>query len=99
MKLIQYTGPYSAGEYITIPALNDYQYVHIGVQIPKSQHIGYITDKAVSTSISINGTSYYINGNDVLEFDDIGQSQVLIKFEKAFPANGIIDVVYQVQDE
>lgn len=39
MELIQYKGPFASGRRITIPAQTGYTYVHIGIQVPKTQPI------------------------------------------------------------
>lgn len=39
MDLIQYKGPFKAGETIEVPAVTGYTYVHIGIQVPKQQPI------------------------------------------------------------
>ena len=39
MKLMQYKGPFASGRRITIPAQTGYTYVHIGIQVPKTQPI------------------------------------------------------------
>lgn len=42
MKLLQLTGPFSAGQTINIPAQQNCTYVHIGIQIPRErQPIAY----------------------------------------------------------
>lgn len=39
MELRQVKGPFSSGQVITIPAELGYSYVHIGIQVPKTQPI------------------------------------------------------------
>lgn len=39
MELAQYKGPFRSGSRITIPAQTGYTWVHIGIQLPKSQPI------------------------------------------------------------
>lgn len=39
MKLQQYKGPFASGDRIRIPAQTGYNYVHIGIQVPKRQPI------------------------------------------------------------
>lgn len=40
MELVQYKGPFAAGSRLTVPAQFGYTYVHIGIELPKSQPIG-----------------------------------------------------------
>lgn len=101
MQVVQYKGPFSAGEVITIPAQYDYEYVHIGIQLPHRQPIAYITDSAVTPDLEFgsdanNMMPYHVNECNILEFDEISQLSWRIRFLKDIPMEGIIDIVYKV---
>lgn len=99
MKLIQYTGPFSAGQTITIPAQIDYSYVHIGIQIPKRQPIRLITETALPIDLTFNDVGYRINDSGILEFDKTTETAINIKIERDLPWESIIDIVYNVASQ
>ena len=96
MKLIQYTGPFSAGQTITIPAQIDYSYVHIGIQIPKRQPIALITGTALPIDITFNGVGYRVNETGILEFDETTETTIDIKIERDLPWESTIDIAYNI---
>lgn len=96
MKLIQYTGPFTAGQTISLPAQMDYSYVHIGIQIPKRQPIALITDTALPIDLTINNVGYRVNDSCILEFDELAQSSITIEIERDLPWESIIDIMYDV---
>lgn len=99
MKLIQYTGPFSAGQTITIPAQIDYSYVHIGIQIPKRQPIVLITETALPIDITFNGVGYRVNETGILEFDETTETTIDIKIERDLPWESTIDIAYNVASQ
>lgn len=104
MKIIQYIGPFTAGQSITVPAEYDCEYVHIGIQFPFRQPIAYITDSAVTPDLeigSMDGSSipYRINDTGILEFDNLAQTSWRIRFLKDMPFEGIIDIAYRETNE
>ena len=99
MKLIQYTGPFSAGQTITIPAQTDYSYVHIGIQIPKRQPIALITETALPIHITFNGVGYRVNETGILEFDETTETTIDIKIERDLPWESTIDIAYNVASQ
>ena len=99
MKLIQYTGPFSAGQTITIPAQIDYSYVHIGIQIPKRQPIALITETALPIDITFNGVGYRVNETGILEFDETTETTIDIKIERDLPCESTIDIAYNVASQ
>jgi len=99
MKLIQYTGPFSAGQTITIPAQIDYSYVHIGIQIPKRQPIHLITETALPIDLTFNEVGYRINDSGILEFDETTETSINIKIERDLPWESIIDIAYNVASQ
>lgn len=99
MKLIQYTGPFSAGQTITIPAQIDYSYVHIGIQIPKRQPIHLITETALPIDLTFNDVGYRINESGILEFDKTTETAINIKIERDLPWESIIDIAYNVASQ
>lgn len=104
MELIQYIGPFSAGDVITIPAQYDYSYVHIGVQIPNRQPIAYLTDSAVTPDLEIGESSgstipYRVNETGILEFDGLAQNSWRIRFLKDIPMESIIDIAYEMTND
>lgn len=98
MKLIQYTGPFTAGQTITIPAQIDYTYVHIGVQIPKRQPIKLIDSVALPVDFTLNGVSYRVNDKGILEFDETTESSIELKIERDLPWESIIDIEYVISN-
>lgn len=98
MKIKQLTGPFYAGQVITIPASIDYIYVHIGIQIPKRQPIEYIKED-IKPDLTINGITYKINTNHILEFDGLAELAWIIEFNKDLPMETIIDIVYREETE
>lgn len=96
MELIQYTGPFAAGQTITIPAQLNYSYVHIGIQIPKRQPIALVTNKALDPDITLNGQGYRVNETGILEFDETGETSIEIKIERDLPWESIIDIMFDV---
>jgi len=99
LKLIQYTGPFSAGQTITIPAQIDYSYVHIGIQIPKRQPIALITETALPIDITFNGVGYRVNETGILEFDETTETTIDIKIERDLPWESTIDIAYNVASQ
>jgi hypothetical protein len=99
LKLIQYTGPFSAGQTITIPAQIDYSYVHIGIQIPKRQPIALITETALPIDITFNGVGYRVNDAGILEFDETTETTIDIKIERDLPWESTIDIAYNVASQ
>lgn len=97
MKLLQLTGPFSAGQSISIPAQSTYEYIHIGIQIPERQPIQY-WKKSLQPDVTINGVSYRVNDNGILEFDGLAELAWVIKFEKDLPMTAIIDILYRTQE-
>lgn len=98
MKLVQYKGPFAAGDTITVPAQQNYKYVHIGIQIPDRQPIAYIKDNIVPVDIEINGTMYRVNETGILEFDELAEIAWQITFLQNVPMETIIDIAYFVQE-
>lgn len=99
MKLIQYTGPFSAGQTITIPAQLDYTYVHIGFQVPQRQPIELIDSMALPIDFTFNGVGYRVNNTGILEFDETTESSIEIKIERDLPWESIIDIAYNVASQ
>lgn len=99
MKLIQYTGPFSAGQTITIPAQTDYTYVHIGFQIPKRQPVELINTVALPIDFTLNNVSYRVNNTGILEFDKTTETSINIKIERDLPWESIIDIAYNVASQ
>ena len=99
MKLIQYTGPFSAGQTITIPAQLDYTYVHIGFQVPKRLPIELIDNTALPIDFTFNGVGYRVNNTGILEFDETTESSIEIKIERDLPWESIIDIAYNVASQ
>ena len=96
MKLVQYTGPFTAGQTISIPAQIDYSYVHIGIQVPKRQPIELIKTVALPIDLTLNGVGYRIGNTGILEFDETTENSIEIKIERDLPWESIIDIAYNV---
>lgn len=106
MKIVQYKGPFTTSDRITIDPKYDISYVHIGIQIPHRQPVEYPTDSAISLSTDLrmgeDDTStihYKVNETGILEFDEINQNGWYIAFDKDLPAETIIDIAYQEAEE
>lgn len=96
MELIQYTGPFTAGQTISIPAQTNYSYVHIGIQIPKRQPIALITEDALDIDLTLNGVGYRVNDKGILEFDETNETSIDIEIARDLPWESIIDIMYDV---
>lgn len=97
MKLVQYTGPFSSGDTIDIPAKTNYTYVHIGVQIPYRQPIAHWKESLIP-DVRINGIEYRVNENGILEFDDLAKLTWNIEFLRDTPKEAIIDLIYDEKE-
>lgn len=110
MVVTQYKGPFKSGSRINVEAQHGYTWVHIGIQIPKSQPIGIPEtelsndDKTTTETgnyreshsilkLLINGHTYQINANGILEFDGLSEVDWTIQFLDSLPADTIIDIV------
>lgn len=98
MKLLQYVGPFSKNQTITIPARTDYVYTHIGIQIPKRQPIGAVPETSLPLSthpvdVRINNIDYRVS-HGLLEFDGLASLRWEIEFLEAMPDGTIIDILY-----
>lgn len=98
MKLLQYIGPFKSGDIITVPAMTDCTYTHIGIQIPNREYIQNITNKKTSADIIANDKEYRINDKGILEFDETAELTWNIKFLKDMPFEAIIDIAYDIKD-
>lgn len=99
MKLIQYTGPFTAGQTITIPAQIDYSYVHIGFQVPKRQPTKLVTQTALPVDFTLNDVKYRVGDSGILEFDETSESSINIKIERDLPWESTIDIAYNVASQ
>lgn len=109
MKLIQYTYPFPNDGTITISPEMDYEYVHIGIQMPDPQRFPiscaelgdeYADDCALRSDIVVNGEPYHINMPGMLEFDGLAYTQWTIEVDNsAIPHETIVEVVYTLQDD
>lgn len=99
MKLVQYIGPFRAGDQLTIPTQVGYTYVQIGIQVPFRQPVSLVTDGPLSPDMSINGVGYRINDSCILEFDEINEISIDIEFLQDMPWETIIDVMYDAQSD
>lgn len=96
MELIQYTGPFTAGQTISIPAQTNYSYVHIGIQIPKRQPIALIVDDALDIDLTLNGVGYRVNDTGILEFDETNETSINIEIARDLPWESVIDIMYDI---
>lgn len=99
MQLIQYVGPFEAGERFTLPAQMGYRYTHIGLQIPYRQPISLINSSPLPIDVSINGVEYRVNDKDILEFDDMRETSLEIEIEDDLPWGSIIDIAREEQQD
>lgn len=105
LKIIQYRGPFTRGDFIEIRAEYDTQYVHIGIQIPYRQPIAYLPENTGPDADLEMGEydsgriAYRVNERGILEFDEIVQNSWMIRFLKDMPVETIIDIMYdETQD-
>lgn len=98
MKLIQYTGPFSAGQIIKVPAETDQTYTHIGIQIPNREPMINLMNKAIPLDVLINDIQYRINDTGILEFDETSELSFTIKFLQDMPTETIVDISYLIKD-
>lgn len=100
MKLIQYKGPFTAGQEINIPAQQNYKYIQIGLQVPNRQPIAYYpSDKPLDFDFTINGINYRINDKCILEFDDLNELSINISIKRDLPWESVIDIGYEISEE
>lgn len=99
MHLRQYAGPFKAGQSIEIQSETDYQYVHVGIQVPHRQPIAYAEKTVLPVDLTINGTEYVVNEKCILEFDEIHERAFTIRFNRGLPWGTIIDILYEVTGE
>lgn len=97
MKLIQYTGPFSAGQHISIPAQINYTYVHIGIEIPYQEPIVNITSP-MTPDIEVNSKTYKINNKGILEFDGLAEIAWEIEFLKDAPMESTLEIAYEIAE-
>lgn len=106
MKLLQLTGPFSAGQTINIPAQQNCTYVHIGIQIPRErqpiaywkERISTANQKGLHPDLVINDVEYIISEAGILEFDGLAELTWNIEFKRDLPMETIIDIVYKIQE-
>lgn len=98
MKLIQYTGPFRAGETINVPAEIDCTYTHIGIQIPHREPMINLMNKSIPLDLQINGMGYRINDTGILEFTETSALSFTIKFLKDMPMETTVDISYLITD-
>lgn len=98
MKLIQYTGPFKAGETINVPAKTDCTYTHIGIQVPYTERMINLMNKKIPLDLQINGIDYRINDTGILEFTDTSILSFTIKFLRDMPMETIVDITYLITD-
>lgn len=106
LKIVQYRGPFTTSDRITIDPEYDRTWVHIGIQIPERQPIAYTyyTQAPPQPDLSIGeldgGTiSYRVNDTGILEFEEIAQNSWQIRFNRDLPVETIIDIQYQDVEE
>lgn len=65
MDLVQYNGPFYSGQVIEVPAVTGYEYVHIGIQVPKRQPIA-----VPITRVSSDGKTTFDTGEWRPSYED-----------------------------
>lgn len=103
MKLLQYRGPFVEGDIIEVLPRTDYSYVHIGIQIPDRQPIGSVNEYSLPLTgdlvdLNINGMDYRIS-HSILEFSDLAEIKWEIEILVDLPAETIIDLLYDDNQE
>ena len=105
MKIVQYKGPFNRGDSIEIRPGYDISYVHIGIQIPHRQPVEYPhSNEPLASDLRMGEDansliSYKINKPGILEFDEINQGGWYMVFDKNMPAETIIDIAYQEEED
>ena len=102
MRLQQLTGPFEKGSSIAFSNPNA-NYVHLGMQVPnrgplswQNESGDWVSDGKITADLNINGTGYRINKTGILEFDGEMETGTLkIAFNRRFPMNTIIDIIYK----
>lgn len=99
MKLIQYTGPFRAGDHFSIPANKDYYYVHIGITVPPRDYIFHYLKKPFDVQVRVNGQDYHVSERGVLEFMGLAETAWEIEFLTDTPIESSIEISYKIEED
>jgi hypothetical protein len=97
MYSLQVKGPKRAGQKETIHLSNVYKILKIGINRPYCIPIGqyYATeDFDIRPQIAIDGVTYAIMDNDILEYEGLYQSEMELQFLTNIDAFTVIDLVF-----
>lgn len=97
----QIIGPKSQNDEIIVSLDQGYEILQIGIEhpcsIPIQKYIDNIQDSGFE--IEIDGTTYTIFDNDILEIPGNYKNQVIFSFLKGFDALSIIDILFKNENE
>ena len=96
MELHQYKGPFASGSRIVVPAQTGYTYVHIGIQVPKTQPIAVPETKLTNNNKTTVETGNYrsIKGNARLSIN--GQTYQLNAAD-VLEFDGLSEIRWEIQ--
>lgn len=107
MKVIQAMGPFIGGQTISfnVPA-SGAKYIKFGIQVPQAPLLSKVpwsftpNFAANMVAFDIDGKQAVINGNGILEFEDLSNTQVFsIKPLRDMDAYTIIDIAFIDEEE
>lgn len=93
MKVKQFIGPFSVNEVLNLNFPNNANFVKIGIEYPHSIPIS--ENITIPILLSINGIEYAITEKDILEFENLNMSQLVIIIKKINSPYFIIDIAYE----
>jgi hypothetical protein len=71
--------------------------VKIGFQIPHRDPIRFASGEGDGPDLSVNGQQFKVQDGGILEFSDLGETYLDIKFLKDLPEETVIDVVCDIE--
>lgn len=104
MEIKHFYGPYSQGQSEEVTLSNVYKILQIGIERPHSLPIAYYTatdtypGDVVRPTLSIDGVSYSIMDNDIIEFNGLYQSKIKVTFLKNVDEYTIITLAFMDVD-
>ena len=101
MKTFQYIGPYKKDQTISVELPDTHKILQIGVEHLHSTPIAAYEngDSPLTPLFKIDNHEYVIVDNDILEFQGLFQSTMLLTFLKNVDEYTIIDLVFKDIDE
>ena len=79
MKIKQFIGPFSAGTQLNVgSSLNGATFIQIGIEHPKTPPYHEIYEKGYDVILNINGMDYVVTDRDILEFNNLNTTNMVI---------------------